>query len=242
VYIAKLDTPLHRLEASFEDLLYLERRTQFFDTLSHWISGPSIPEYKQEVTSRIATHMKVTTELTVDDIQIDPPSMASIWADVQSGMDKDESAVAKGAKRNDQDQKISQEICKGQYGRKYLLTVLSTETAQCLTQWSGKDLYLNGLTELSPQVAKILVQWPGEWLSLNGIKEISVETAKYLSQWHGKRLSLNGLEKLSAQATTQLSRWQGEQLEMIGLTTIGRWENYATRLYLSETLRRRLQM
>jgi len=242
VYIAKLDTPLQRLEAASEDLLYLERRTQFFKTLNQWISGPSIPEYKQEITIRIATHLKVTTELTVDDIQIDPPSIASVWDDLQSGINKGESTVANEQKRNDQDQKINREICKGQYDRKYLLTVLSAETAQCLTQWSGKDLYLNGLTELSPQVAKILVQWPGEWLSLNGIKEISVDTAKYLSQWHGKRLSLNGLEKLSAQATAQLSRWQGEQLEMIGLTAIGRWENYATRLYLSENLRRKLQM
>jgi hypothetical protein len=242
VYITKLDTPLRRLEASSEDLLYLERRTQFFETLSQWISGPSIPEYKQEIVSRIQAHMKVTTELTVDDIQINPPSITSIWADVQAGMDKNENSIATDAKRNDQDLRISQEICKGQYDRKYLLNALSVETAQCLTQWSGKDLYLNGLTELSPQAAKILAQWPGEWLSLNGIKELSVETAKYLSQWHGKRLSLNGLEKLSAKATIQLSRWQGEQLEMIGLTTIGRWENYATRLYLSETLRRKLQM
>ena len=242
VYSAKLDSLLSHLETSSEDLLYLERRTQLFETLSQWVSGPSIPEYKQDVIKRIQSHIKVITELKVDDIQVDPPPMASIWKDVLSGMDKQDNGAADRTRRKIQDQQISQEICKGEYDRKYLLTSLSLETARCLTQWSGKDLYLNGLTELSPRAAEILVRWPGEWLSLNGVKEISVETAKYLSQWPGKRLSMNGLEKLSPQATAQLSRWRGEQLEMIGLTAIGRWENYATRLYLSEKLRRKLQM
>jgi hypothetical protein len=210
--------------------------------LSQWVGGPSIPQYKQEIADRIQTHMKVIKELSVDNGQMDLPSKASVWDEVQAGLKKEKDLAAKRSKTNTQNKLISQEICSGEYGRKYLLTHLSKEAATCLIQWNGKDLYLNGLTELSPQAARILAQWPGEWLSLNGVKEMSAETAKYLAQWPGKRLSLNGLEKLSPQATTQLSQWKGEQLEMIGLTVIGPWENYATRLYLSETMRRKLQM
>ena len=91
------------------------------------------------------------------------------------------------------------------------------------------------------EVAEILVQWPGDWLSLNGLKELSSGTAGLLSKWPGKRLSLNGLTSLSAKATEHLSKWQGEQLELIGLQDMGRWENYATRLYLSEKMQRKIE-
>jgi hypothetical protein len=240
-YISKLNTPLEQLKASSEELLFLERRTRLFETLSQWIGVPSMPQYKQEIADRIQVHRK-RISVSADGTQIDPPSKASVWQEVQEGLEKAKALAARRARINNQDKLISQEICKGEFDRKYLLNRLSQETATCLVQWSGKDLYLNGLTELSPQTARILSQWPGEWLSLNGIKELSAETARYLAQWPGKRLSLNGLEKLSPQATAELSKWHGKQLEMIGLTVIGPWENYATRLYLSESLRHKLQM
>jgi hypothetical protein len=241
-YISKLNTPLEQLKASSEELLYLERRTQLFETLSQWIGSPSMPQYRQKIADRIQIHLKAIKELAVDNTQMDLPSKDSVWEEVRTGLEKAKALNARRLKRNAQDKRISQEICNGEFDRKYMLTHLSQETATCLVRWSGKDLYLNGLTELSPQAARILSQWPGEWLSLNGIKELSAEAAKYLSQWPGRRLSLNGLIKLSPQATAALSKWRGEQLEMIGLTSIGPWENYGTRLYLSETMRRKLQM
>jgi hypothetical protein len=241
-YISKLDEPLGQLKAASEELLFLQRRTRLFETLSQWISAPSMPQYKQEITNRIQTQMNVIKGLSADNSQVEMPSMASVWNEVQAGLEKEKALNANRFRINAQDKQISREICGGKYDRKYLLTHLSEETASCLIQWSGKDLYLNSLTGLSPQVARILSKWPGEWLSLNGVKEISAETAKYLSQWPGKRLSLNGLQELSPQATAELSQWKGEQLEMIGLTAIGPWENYGTRLYLSETMRRKLQL
>jgi hypothetical protein len=242
VYIVKLDTPLKQLQDSSEDLLYLERKTDFFETLNQWVSGPSMPEYKQEISNRIQSNLKISSELSVDHIQVEPPSDAAVWKEIVAGLNDKKPAVNARPANKVPDQQIGREICDGNFSRKYLLTSLSVETAHCLVQWSGKDLYLNELTELTPELAKILTQWPGEWLSLNGIKEISFETAKYLSQWPGKHLSLNGLEKLSPKITAQLSQWRGAQLEMVGLTSIGRWENYTTHLYLSEALQHKLQM
>lgn len=241
-YIAKLGRPVERLKASSEELLFLERRTQLFAILSQWIGGPSMPQYKLEIADRIQMHMKTVKELSADNSQLDLPSKASVWKEVLAGLEKEKTLMAQRSRENTRNRMIGEEICRGDYGRKYLLSRLSQATAKCLIQWSGKDLYLNGLTDLTPEAARILAQWPGEWLSLNGIKEMSAETARYLSRWHGKRLSLNGLTRLSSQATEELSKWQGEQLEMIGLTSIGPWENYSTRLYLSETLRQKLQM
>ena len=241
-YISKLGEPLEHLKASSEELLFLERRTQLFETLNQYIGAPSIPQYKQEIAERIQINIQTIKELSVDNSQMDLPSKASVWEEVRAGLEMEKALAAQRSRTNKRDNMISQEICNGEFDRKYLLTHLSEKAASCLVRWNGKDLYLNGLTDLSPQTASILAQWPGEWLSLNGIKELSAETAKYLSRWPGKRLSLNGLERLSPQATAELSKWQGEQLEMVGLTAIGPWENYATRLYLSESLRRKLQM
>ena len=237
VYIKKLDTPLTHLEASSEELLYLQRRTKLYTLLNQWISSPSMPEYKQETLNRIQYHLGILAKLSVDAIEIQAPSAAIIWNDVLDNLKKENSkkiALKKQSTQSALDEKIGQEICNGNFSRKDLLTSMTKETAQCLVQWSGKDLYLNSLSELSPELAQILIQWPGEWLSLNGLKSISVETAKHLSQWPGKRLSLNGLEILSPRITAALSQWKGEQLEMIGLKSIGRWENYTTRLFLSE--------
>ena len=242
LYIEELENPLKRLEESSEDLLYLERRTRLFETLSEWISTPSLPEYKLEISGKIQNHLKIAAGLSVNQSQKDPPPISAVWKDVLAEIQNENKVADRRPVNNDQDRKISREICDGDYSRKYLLTSLTVETVQCLVKWSGKDLYLNDLTELPPDLAKILIQWPGEWLSLNGIKKMSVETASYLSQWPGKRLSLNGLKDLSPAVTAQLSKWRGQQLEMIGLTSIGRWENYTTRLYLSESLRRKLQM
>ena len=240
VYTDKLEIPIQQLSSSSEELLYLERKTQLLETLQQGVTGLSIDEFEKEVLRIVDKHLKRSNKLSIDHIDAEPPTLDSIWADIRS------KAITKsGGQKNinsKQDNVIQQEICMGKYDRKYLLTALGPKSAECLSKWPGKDLYLNSLTKLPPSVAKTLSQWPGEWLSLNGLTELPTESAKYLSQWKGKRLSLNGLNQLSRKATQQLSKWQGEQLEMVGLRTIGRWENYATRLYLSEKLSRKLQI
>ena len=168
-----------------------------------------------------------------------PPDLETIWREVVTRISCKTQQLSTQSPLN---KAVSAEICKGNFERKFMLTALSTETARCLINWTGKDLYLNELTELTAETAGVLAQWPGEWLSLNGLKTLSADTARHLAQWPGKRLSLNGLTILSAETTANLSRWKGEQLEMVGLQAIGSWENYGTRLFLSENLRRRLDI
>ncbi|MBI5894968.1 MAG: hypothetical protein HZB24_02810, partial [Desulfobacterales bacterium] len=237
-YMAKLDNPLTQLASMSEQLLYMERRARIYDVLQAGITGLPIEAFKKEVDETIGQYLEFNTQISIDRVELQPPTLETIWAQIESGLKQKANLLAQRAPLN---QAISAEICKGNYERKYLLGALSAETAHCLVKWNGKDLYLNGLTELTPEVAEILVQWPGEWISLNGLRQLNAESAKYLSRWPGKRISLNGLSELSPEATAYLSQWKGSQLEMVGLQSIGSWENYGTRLYLSEKLRRQLE-
>ena len=240
LYRTKLNTPLRKLEALSEELLYLERKTKLYRVLSRGIGNLPVQGLEQEVESAVQRQIEQSGNLSIDHIDVKPPSFELIWKDLLADIGNRKSPGK--AVLNRQDQQISQEICKGDYERKALLTTLNPETAACLSQWHGKDLYLNNVTQLTPESAMALAQWPGEWLSLNGIQDMSPESARQIALWPGKRLSLNGLRRLSRQATERLSQWNGEQLEMIGLDTIGGWGNYATRLYLSEALQRKLRL
>ncbi len=241
VYSAKLETPLLDLRQASEELLYLERRTRFFKTLANAASGLPIRDFENEVAAMVEHHLQAAGQLSIDAVEVAVPSLETIWRDVQNGLKRGLDGGT-ALPTDPHNEAIAQEICRGLFERKYQLTALSAETAQCLLQWSGKDLYLNEVGHLSPEAAAVLAKWPGEWLSLNGLRELSPETARELARWSGRRLSLNGLNILPPEATNALSRWQGEQIEMVGLRAIGSWENYATRLYLSEELRRRLEV
>ena len=237
-YIAKLGTPISQLTSMAEELLYLERKSDIFETLSRGINGLQIEAFEQEALTIVTGHLQYNAQLSIDQVEATPVKLQAIWDDIAQEISKKSNLLAQRAPLN---RAISREICKGNYDRKYQLTALSAETAVCLVRWPGKDLYLNALNELTPEVAKVLSQWPGEWISLNGIKELPAASAKHLAAWPGRRLSLNGLTQLSSEATSHLSQWGGEQLEMVGLHSIGSWENYGTRLFLSEKLRRQLE-
>ena len=237
-YIAKLDQPLARLSIMSEELLFMERRARIHEILERGIHGLPLDRLRQEARSAMTDYEQFSAEISIDAIELPPKPLAALWKEVTAELNK---RATRLAQRTPLNRAVSAEICNGNFDRKYMLTALSAQTAGCLVQWTGKDLYLNELTELTPEAAEVLTQWPGEWLSLNGIKELSAETARHLAQWPGRRLSLNGLTALSPEATTALSQWQGDQLEMVGLTRIGRWQNYGTRLYLSEQLKKRLE-
>jgi hypothetical protein len=237
-YIAKLDTPLAQLTAMSEQLLFMERRAQVYGIVNTGISGLPIESLRQEADQAIGSALEYNTQISIDRVEVQPPSLETIWAQIGSDLSQKANMLAQRAPLN---RAISAEICKGNYERKYLLNALSAETARCLVKWDGKDLYLNGLTELTPDVAQILAQWPGEWISLNSVRDLPAESAMYLAKWPGKRISLNGISALSPEATAYLSQWKGSQLEMVGLQSIGSWENYGTRLFLSEKLRRQLE-
>ncbi len=242
IYNSKLEAPLLQLESYSEQLLYLERRVQLYELLSDAISGLTFTEIKREGAELIQNIFRESDQLSIEKIEVAAPSLESIWKGLQDRTVKATSPATSGTLLSASDLQISKSICDGRYERKYLLTTLTPQTAECLAKWPGMDLYLNELTHLPPEAAKQISQWSGEWLSLNGIKSLSADSAKYLSQWTGKRLSLNGVTVLSPEATAYLAKWQGEQLEMIGLTSIGRWENYVTQLFLSESLRRKLHI
>jgi len=237
-YITKLDTPLAQLMAKSEELLFLERRARTLEILNRGIHGLPLANFSREVNAAIESFLEFNTQLSIDRVEVAATPMAEVWRMISKQLSEKANLLAQRTPLN---RAISAEICKGNYSRNYMLTALSAETAKCLINWSGKDLYLNELTELTPEVAQILAQWPGEWLSLNGLWELSGPAARQLAQWPGKRLSLNGLVALSPEATAQLSQWQGAQLEMVGLMSIGRWENYGTRLFLSEKLKNQLE-
>ncbi len=212
------------------------------EMLSNGISGLPVSEFRQEVKAVTQQHLDESRKLSIENIKVKIPSLAAIWKDLTTKSTQKAVAEVSKPRLSSKDRAIGKEICNGNFEHLYLMNSISDDAAACLIQWSGKDLYLNGLTQLTPAVARSLAQWPGERLSMNGIKSLSGESAKYLSQWRGKQLALNGLTHLSKEATSFLSQWQGEQLEMVGLNAIGRWENYVTRLYLSEELRRKLEM
>ncbi len=237
-YIAKLDTPLAKLSAMSEQLLYLERKARIYEALQLGITGLPIEAFKNEVTDTVNRYVSFNAQLSIDQVELQPPSLETIWTQIEAELKQKANLLAQRAPLN---RTISAEICKGNFERKSLLSALSAETAQCLIKWDGKDLYLNNLSELTPEVAETLARWQGEWISLNGLRQLPAASAKYLSQWPGKRISLNGLSELSPEATAYMSKWKGSQLEMVGLQSIGSWENYGTRLYLSEKLRKQLE-
>ena len=241
-YLQKLDTPLKKLEAASEELLYLRRRTELLTLLADHVTSFALDTHEQMARQALEKHLDALSNLSVEDGSTKPVSVDQAWQAIADKLKNSQQGQGRQVVMNKRDQAIGKEICSGNFEHKYQLTSLTTETAQCLLKWNGKDLYLNELRYLSPEAAKILSQWPGEWLSLNGLKELSADTAGFLSKWPGRRLSLNGLKNLSAEATAHLSSWHGQQLEMVGLESIGRWENYGTRLFLSEKLKRKLEV
>jgi hypothetical protein len=237
-YIAKLDSPLTQLTAMSEQLLFMERRARIYEVLQAGISGLPIEALKKEADETIGRFLVFNTQISIDQVDMPPPALESIWTQIEANLKQKANLLAQRAPLN---RAIGAEICMGNYERKNLLSALSAETARCLAKWDGTDLFLNSLTELTPEVAQILAQWQGESISLNGVRQLQPEAARHLSQWPGKRMSLNGLSELSPEATAYLSQWKGSQLEMVGLQSIGSWENYGTRLYLSEKLRKQLE-
>ena len=242
VYQAKLEVPLAQLRLLSEEVLYLQRKGRLLNVLSSGLSGLPIQEFKQDVARVVQRQIKESGNLSVDHIVVKTPSAEMVWREVQQRIKAGAAKSETSKVLTGMNQQVAKEVCGGNFERMALLTALNPETAGCLSQWHGKDMFLNNLTQLPPGSAKALAKWQGEWLSLNGIQELSPQSAGELAQWGGRRLSMNGLPRLTGKSTAQLSKWNGDQLELIGLKSIGGWKNYTTRLYLSEDLQRKLQV
>ena len=239
--VDQLDAPQKSLHLGSEELLFLSRRAELLALMAGKTSDMDIDGFVQLADERMADHREMLARLNIDAAAETPVTLASIW----QGIEKRLAAASTSARspagpppENVDDSAIWKEICAGDFSRKHLLTRLPPQVAQCLTTWTGKDLFLNGLTELSPASAKLLAAWDGDWLGLNALAELSPEAARCLSRWRGKGLSLNGLSQLSPQVADILSQWQGDQIELVNLTHAVEWDNPRTRLFLSENVTR----
>jgi hypothetical protein len=239
-YISKLDLPFDQVFKASEELLYLERKANILRELMQNTSGITLDKFEKQIAETIERINLTKANLSID--QTSPPvaSLKIIWDDLLKSLKSKANRQPTSLTQVQQNQKIWQDICSGNYDQKWALTDLNEKAANCLLKFKGKDLYLNGLTTITPKVAQILSKWPGEWLGLNGLTNLTPEIAHHLAHWKGKRLSLNGLSELSPKATLYLSKWQGDQLELVGLRHIGQWENPKIKLFISDTLRNRI--
>jgi hypothetical protein len=207
-------------------------------------SDMDIDGFVQLADERMADQREMLAQLNIDAAAEIPVTLATIWQGIEKRLAAADASVRLPAgppTEKGDDSAIWKEICAGDFSRKHLLTRLPPQVAQCLSAWTGKDLFLNGLTELSPASARLLAAWDGDWLGLNALAELSPEAARHLSRWRGKGLSLNGLLRLSPQVADILAQWQGEQIELVNLTHAVKWDNPRTRLFLSENMTRDIQ-
>ena len=240
-YIRKLVGPAEVLLWNSEELFFFSRKAGLLALMTEKTSDIDIDGFIDQADRIRGRHRKALAELNIDAVSVSPLALKTIWQDIAKRLPTQTVGIQKqsGAAKADTTT-LSKKICSGDYTYRHQLTVLSPQTARCLAQWKGKDLFLNELTELQPETARQLAAWDGEWLGLNGLKELSPESAIFLSRWEGKGLSLNGLSRLSPRVVAILSEWQGEQIELVNVKHMAHWENPNTRLFLSEDLKRKL--
>ena len=240
-YIRRLKVPVQNLLEDSETLLYLKRKAEMLALMAGRTSDIDVEGFAEQVDAVMADQRLRMDQLNIDDVDVIPLPMETIWQDIARHLPlkitAEGSQIPSAAGSN---AAIWNAICEGDYSGKDRLTALSPKAAGCLANWNGKDLFLNNLTELSPDTARELARWEGEWLGLNGLTELSPEAAVHLARWKGKTLSLNGLSHLSPQVVAILSEWSGEQIELINLKHLAHWENPNIRLYFNESLQRKL--
>jgi hypothetical protein len=233
LYINKLNGPLEQLHGGSEELLYIKRLAEIQIQMAPVVNGIDIAKLGKRMDIIIEKKTGGIDSLAIDTGETGAPALEEIWKEIvqEENASKKSEKESPGGKEPEKEKAHSQkqdkvnigiwkEICVGNLSRKHELTKLSINAAKCLTQWEGKDLFLNGITELPAPIAEQLSQWEGEWLCLNRLAELSPEAAEGLSRWRGVRLSLNGLTKLTPQAAKHLSQWRGKQIEVVGLAEI----------------------
>jgi len=220
VYIHKLNGPLDQLHDGSEELLYIKRLAEIQIQMAPIVNGIDIAGLGKRMDLIIEKEAGGINDLAIDTRETRAPTLEEIWKKIVQEGEKPEEEKAHVQREDTINSGIWKEICVGNLSRKYELTRLSLNAAQCLAQWEGKDLFLNGITKLPASIAKRLSQWEGEWLCLNRLTVLSPEAAEGLSRWRGSRLSLNGLIKLTPQAAKHLSQWRGKQIEVVGLANI----------------------
>ena len=251
IYISNLSIPYNQLHFASEELLFLERLCNIQLKMQSVVKGIKPEKLTKRIDRALKKHRDGFDRLTVQTDNLPSLDLKLLWKELLHKTEE-EVRISKrsGNATLPQDQvktnsQILEEILNGEFSRKRYLTWLSPEGANALSKWSGKVLFLNGLSDLHASVAENLARWKGNWLCLNGLEEISPESARHLARWQGKRLSLNGLKAISDKTAKALCDWQGMELEMVGLTkvspeTINHLKNRADsekKIYLSQDFR-----
>ncbi len=253
-YIRKLNIPARWLNNGSEALLYLKRKSEIETSMAPVARGIDLKSLENELESVLDKYRLMDDSLAVnmDDAELQP--LETIWKRI---LKKEKSIVNKTQRDTAESMKdnllISKEICEENFSNMTALSLLSPDTAICLSKWKGSDMMMNHVTEITPEAAESLFQWKGYWMSFNGLKKISSKTARYMFRWKGKWLSLNNVSDFSSDAAKYISGWKGKQLELMGLKYnsetgklpiyfqyLALWEKRGGRLLVSDAIRERL--
>lgn len=254
LYRRKLNAPLHRLFSGSEKLLYAKRLANIDIKLADLTAGLDKQMIKQRIDNEIVRHTFQPADLVVSMQPDEYTPLEIIWNKLikekkpphnNHNFSKKQFSITKGSGNHLKkitNRKILNQICKHNYSNVFLLTNLDPEGARCLSNWRGKDLFLNNLKVLSPIEAKYLSKWQGKWLGLNSLTTISPDVAKSLMNWQGDRLSLNNIEDLPDRTAFYLSKWSGKQMELIGLKFLSptaaeylnNWQRKGGKIYVQQ--------
>lgn len=244
VYMGQLAQPFEWVSKACEELLYIKRRVIMDLQVAAVASGIDMDRHARQMHLALQKYQPTADKLAIDPTDARLESLETIWQRVQN---KQYHISPKPA--YSKNQIISDQICAGNFNRSGELFEISTDTAKCLIQMHGADLFLNQITDISPGVARQLCQWKGSWICMNGIRALSPRAAHYLFQWDGNWISLNGLTEFPAEIGITLLKWGGGQLELMGLQYTGdsheriaieylaQWERSGGKLFVPRNLR-----
>ena len=246
-YMRQLNQPSEWIYKACEELLYLQRRVTVDLQVSEVASGIDMNVHMQRMNSAIEKYRPTPERLTVDMQAAQREPLEAIWGQIQI-----RSLQVSSGQAASKNKVISEQVCSGTFKRVTELSEISVETARCIAEMPGTDLFLNDLNEISPRAAKYLFQWKGSWLCLNGFTALSPRVANYLFQWDGGWISLNGLTEFPAEIGEALLQWPGKQLELmglqytngsfdsIGIEYLARWERSGGKLFVPKEVRERI--
>jgi hypothetical protein len=246
-YIHKLEEPMNWLKQGSEELLYLRRRALFDLQVIDIADGVDMDRHARHISAGIQKYL-----LTAENLAIDPEGgkaepLQPIWKRLYT-------EVKNNPKLPEQlhNWYIQQEVCNGDVSRLRELEEISVDTAICVSESTGSDIFLNNISVLSPSIAQYLCRWNGKWICLNGLQALSPATAQYLFRWEGECLSLNGLSEFPSDLAKHLEHWKGKQLELMGLkydknrtdrlalSDLAEWEKAGGKLMVSDQIREML--
>ena len=246
-YIQELERPSEWIFSACEELLYIKRRTMVDILVAEIAGGIDMNKHLQHINAAVQKYQPTADRLALGMTRTELEPLEATWEGIL-----DQTRQYSSDRALSRNQIISEQICMGNFNRLSEITEISPETATCIHEMRGSDLFLNGLSEISPGAARQLFQWKGSWICLNGIRAISARVAHYLFQWEGNWVSLNGLTEFPAEIGQKLLQWGGNQLELMGLQYVedfperiaveylAQWERAGGKLFVSKSVRKKI--